>query len=72
MSHLSAVRAQITPSVLFPAGERGHAVLMADTQHDARVGEDTSSTQTEETRSPESPASTVARMLANPRRVRRD
>jgi hypothetical protein len=45
---------------------------MADTQHDARVGDDTSSTQTDEARSPESPALTVARMLANPRRVRRD
>jgi hypothetical protein len=44
---------------------------MADTQHDARVGEDSSSTQTAESRSPESPAMTVARMLANPRRVRR-
>ena len=44
---------------------------MADTQHDARVGEDTSSTQTEESRSAEGPALTVARMLANPRRIRR-
>jgi hypothetical protein len=44
---------------------------MADTQHDARVGEDPSSTQTAESRSPESPAMTVARLLANPRRVRR-
>ena len=44
---------------------------MADTQHDAPVGEDTSRTQNEESRSPESPAMTVARLLANPRRVRR-
>ena len=44
---------------------------MADTQHDARVGEDSSSTRTAESRSPESPAMTVARLLANPRRVRR-
>lgn len=44
---------------------------MADTQHDARVGEDSSSPQTEETRSIEESALTVARMLANPRRIRR-
>jgi hypothetical protein len=44
---------------------------MADTQHDARVGEDSSSTQTGDSRGPESPAMTVARLLANPRRVRR-
>ena len=44
---------------------------MADTQHDARVGEDSSSTQTEETHSPEATALTVARLLANPRRTRR-
>lgn len=44
---------------------------MADTQHDAPVGEDSCSTQSEESRNPESPALTVARMLANPRRVRR-
>ena len=44
---------------------------MADTQHDAPVGEDSSSTQPGESRNPESPALTVARMLANPRRVRR-
>jgi hypothetical protein len=44
---------------------------MADTQHDAPVGEDSSSTQSEESNTPESPALTVARMLANPRRVRR-
>ena len=44
---------------------------MADTQHAARIAEDPSSTQTEESRSPESPAMSVARLLANPRRVRR-
>ena len=44
---------------------------MADTQHDARVGEDSSSTQTEEARSPEATGLTVARLLANPRRTRR-
>jgi hypothetical protein len=45
---------------------------MADTQHDARVGEDSSSTQTEETRGTDGSALTVARMLANPRRIRRN
>ena len=44
---------------------------MAETQHDARVGDHTSSAQTEESPSPESSALTVARMLANPRRIRR-
>lgn len=44
---------------------------MADTQHDAPVGEDSASAQTEETRSPEATAMTVARLLANPRRIRR-
>ena len=44
---------------------------MADTQHDARVGEDSSSAQTEETRTPEAAAMTTARLLANPRRIRR-
>jgi hypothetical protein len=45
---------------------------MADTQHDARVGEDSSPSQTEESRSPDESAMTAARLLANPRRVRRD
>ena len=44
---------------------------MADTQHDAQVNEDSSSEQTEESRSPEAAGMTVAHMLANPRRVRR-
>ncbi|MDP9392149.1 MAG: hypothetical protein M3P89_12420 [Actinomycetota bacterium] len=45
---------------------------MADTQHDARTGENSSTPQTEGSRSPESTAMTVARLLANPRRTRRD
>ena len=44
---------------------------MADTQHDARVGEDSSTAQTDDSRSSEQSALTVARMLANPRRIRR-
>ena len=45
---------------------------MADTQHDARVGEDSATSQTEESRSPDAAAMTAARLVANPRRVRRD
>ena len=45
---------------------------MANTQHDARVSDDTTSTQAEESRSPGAAVATVARMLANPRRVRRN
>jgi hypothetical protein len=44
---------------------------MADTQHDVRVDEDSAGSQTEESRTPEAAAMTVARLLANPRRVRR-
>jgi hypothetical protein len=44
---------------------------MSDTQHDARVDEDSASSQTVESRSPETSGMTVARLLANPRRVRR-
>lgn len=45
---------------------------MADTQRDIRVADD-SSEQTEENRTPEQAASmSVARMLANPRRIRRN
>jgi hypothetical protein len=44
---------------------------MSDTQHDARVDEDSTSSQTEESRSPQATGMTVARLLANPRRIRR-
>ena len=44
---------------------------MSDTQHDARVDEDSANAQTEEARSPQATGLTVARMLANPRRIRR-
>ena len=44
---------------------------MSDTQHDARVDEDSASAQAEESRSPEATGMTVARLLANPRRIRR-
>ena len=45
---------------------------MADTQHEPRVTDDSSAPQSEESRSPEGPAAVVARMLANPRRIRRN
>ena len=45
---------------------------MADTQNEIRVTDDSTEAQTEESRSPEQATATVARMLANPRRVRRN
>ncbi len=45
---------------------------MEDTQHEARVSDDSAEVQTEESRTPEATAATVARMLANPRRIRRN
>ena len=51
---------------------RGHAVYMADIQSDIRVSDDSTEAQTEESRIPEQATATVARMLANPRRVRRN
>ena len=45
---------------------------MANNQHEARMTDDSSAPQTEESRSPEGTAAVVARMLANPRRIRRD
>ena len=45
---------------------------MADTSREARVSDDSTEAQTEESRTPEQATTTVARMLANPRRVRRN
>lgn len=45
---------------------------MADMQSDIRVSDDSTDAQTEESRTPEQGTATVARMLANPRRVRRN
>jgi hypothetical protein len=45
---------------------------MEDTQRDIRVTDDSTEAQTEESRTPEPATVTVARMLANPRRVRRN
>jgi hypothetical protein len=45
---------------------------MANTQHEARVSDDSEGAPTEESRSPEATGATVARMLANPRRIRRN
>jgi hypothetical protein len=45
---------------------------MADMQSDIRVSDDSTDAQTEESHTPEEATATVARMLANPRRVRRN
>jgi hypothetical protein len=45
---------------------------MEDTQRDIRVSDDSTEAETEESRTPEPATVTVARMLANPRRVRRN
>jgi hypothetical protein len=45
---------------------------MDDTQRDIRATDDSTEAQTEESRTPEPATVTVARMLANPRRVRRN
>jgi hypothetical protein len=45
---------------------------MDNTQHEVRASEDAESAQTEESRSPQSSAQSVARLLANPRRIRRN
>jgi hypothetical protein len=45
---------------------------MKDTQRDARVSDDSTEVQAEVSSAPEATAETVARMLANPRRIRRD
>ena len=44
---------------------------MEDTQRDVRVSDDSTEVHTEESRTPEPATVTVARMLANPRRIRR-
>jgi hypothetical protein len=45
---------------------------MSDTQREVRVSDDPSDVQTEDARTPEPATVTVARMLANPRRIRRN
>ena len=45
---------------------------MADMQNDVQVADESTEAQTEESRTPEQATATVARMLANPRRVRRN
>ena len=43
---------------------------MAENQREPRVSDPADSEQTEETRAQETPVAVVARLLANPRRVR--
>ena len=45
---------------------------MNNDQRDARVSDDSTEAHTEESRSPEPATMAVARMLANPRRIRRN
>ena len=45
---------------------------MADMQSEIRVSDDATEAQSEESRTPQEATATVARMLANPRRVRRN
>jgi hypothetical protein len=73
VSQLSPARAEHHPIRAVPgASPAGRLSGMANTQHEARVSDDSEGAQTEESRSPEATAATVARMLANPRRIRRD
>ena len=72
MSDLSTRAGEITGWGVSSAVASGHAVYMADTQHEVRVSDDSTEAQTEESRTPEQATTTVARMLANPRRVRRN
>jgi hypothetical protein len=45
---------------------------MKDDQRDAQVSDDSNEVQTEESRTPQPATVAVARMLANPRRIRRN
>ena len=47
-------------------------MYMADMQSDVRVSDDSTEAQTEESHTPGQATATVARMLANPRRIRRN
>jgi hypothetical protein len=62
----------ITVSGVCSAASRGHAEYMTDMQSEIRVAEDSTESQTEESHAPERATAVVARMLANPRRVRRN
>jgi hypothetical protein len=73
VTDLSPLRAEDhPPRAVSDGGSQGRLALMENTQHDARVAGDAEDAQTEESRTPEATAATVARMLANPRRIRRD
>jgi hypothetical protein len=45
---------------------------MENTQHEVGVADDAETPQTEESRTQQATATTVARLLANPRRTRRN
>ena len=50
----------------------GRLVGMENNQRDPRVSDESTEVQTEESRTPDSATVTVPRMLANPRRIRRN
>jgi hypothetical protein len=56
----------------FCGADRGRLNGMKDDQRDVQVSDDSTEVQTEESRTPEPATVTVARMLANPRRIRRN
>jgi hypothetical protein len=63
---------RITAREPFLRHRPGEAYGMKADQRDAQVSDDSTEVQTEESRTPEPATVTVARMLANPRRIRRN
>lgn len=59
------------PARRFPAASEGRLRGMADDQQDSRATDTSPRTSAEDSQDAASTAATVARILANPRRVRR-
>ena len=73
MTDISPRAARITAPGLFPDGAAAGRLSAWRTRSAThRVSDDSTEAQTEESRTPEQATATVARMLANPRRVRRN
>ena len=68
ISHPDRWNGQITA---FPGGSGGQAPRMDDNQRDDRAADTSPRRTAEDTQGAASTAATLARMLANPRRVRR-
>ncbi len=62
---------RITGSGLFRFSGTGESWSMAETQHDIRVADDSTEQAEDDNEQAPTSTATVARMLANPRRVRR-